>query len=45
VAPHPRSPHYGGQFPNWLRGEYPTLPLDRAEASRLAVSTLALEPL
>jgi penicillin amidase len=42
---HPGSPHYGDQFPTWLRGEHHTLPLDRAEASRLAVSTLALEPL
>lgn len=42
---YPGSPHYGDQFPTWLRGEYHTLPLDRAEASRLAVSTLALEPL
>jgi penicillin amidase len=42
---HPGSPHYGDQFPTWLRGEYHPLPLNRAEASQLAVRTLTVQPL
>jgi penicillin amidase len=41
---HPGSPHYGDQLHGWLRGDYHTLPLDRAAASQAAVSRLTLEP-
>jgi penicillin G amidase len=41
---HPGSPHYRNQFEEWLAGEYHFLPLDRAEASRIVVDKLRLEP-
>src|SRR5262249_53098876 len=41
---HPGSPHYGDQFPTWLRGEYHTLPLDRAQPSRLPLKSFTLHP-
>jgi len=41
---HPGSEHYSDQFATWLAGEYHTLPLDEAGASRLTVKTLRLEP-
>jgi penicillin amidase len=40
----PGSPHYDDQLPTWSTGEYFELPLDRAAASRSAVSKLTLVP-
>jgi penicillin amidase len=41
---HAGSLNYSDQLPTWMRGEFHFLPLDRAEASRSAVSKLSLEP-
>ena len=41
---HPGSPHYGDQLTEWLAGRYHFLPLDRAAATREAVTTLTLTP-
>jgi penicillin amidase len=41
---HPGSPHYRNQFEDWLAGEHHFLSLDRAEASRIVVDKLRLEP-
>ncbi len=41
---HPGSPHYGDQLRPWAKGEYHALTLDRAAASRAAVTKQTLEP-
>jgi penicillin amidase len=41
---HPGSPHYRDQFTEWLAGRYHCLSLDRAAASRTAVTRLVLSP-
>ncbi|MCE9530204.1 MAG: penicillin acylase family protein [Planctomycetes bacterium] len=41
---HPSSATYADQLPTWAKGEYYTLPLDRAEASRSVASKLTLQP-
>jgi penicillin amidase len=41
---HPGSPHYRDQFPTWIRGEYHSLSLKRAEGIHSAASKLTLEP-
>ncbi len=40
----PGTPHYSDQLQPWLSGEYHPLPLDRADVSKIAVSTLHLQP-
>ena len=40
----PGTPHYADRLPAWSAGEYHYLPLDRAEASLIAVARLVLEP-
>lgn len=40
----PSSPHYLDQFDDWRRGEYHVLPLDRAEAEKMAVRSLRITP-
>jgi penicillin amidase len=40
---HPGSPHYRDQLEEWIEGRYHFLPLERAEALRMAVYHLILE--
>jgi penicillin amidase len=41
---HPGSPHYANQLSEWINGRYHYLPLDRGEATQLAVHVLELAP-
>jgi acyl-homoserine lactone acylase PvdQ len=40
----PRTPHHADRLDAWSTGEYHDLPLDRAEASLIAVERLVLRP-
>jgi penicillin G amidase len=40
----PGTPHYSDQLDDWVNGRYHALPLDRTEASKLAVERLQLRP-
>lgn len=41
---HPGSPHYRDQISTWIAGEYHEIPMDAAEAKRLATTSLVLMP-